>query len=91
MKGVSVSSIQMKGIRLGINQKMSEMFQNLRRVYFSQEFYAELQKLDVLHYEDELYESLATYRDKGVIVKRLHGGPRERCKHKIKMTTVIRG
>ena len=59
MKGVAVSSIQMKGIRLGINQKMSEMFQNLKRVYFSQEFYAELQKLDVLHYEDELYERLA--------------------------------
>ena len=56
----------------------------------------ELKKSDVIIISsyasaDELYESLAAYRDKGVTVKRLHGSNKERCKRKKKMTAVIKG
>jgi len=59
MKGISISKSQIKSLHMGLNQRLGEIHHNLRKIYFSQDFYAELNKLDIMHYEDELYERLA--------------------------------
>jgi len=59
IKGVNVNVSALKTIRLAINEKYQQIYKNLKRVYFGQDFYAELNKMDIMHYDDELFERLA--------------------------------
>jgi len=59
IKGVNVDATALKTIRLAINEKYQQIYKNLKRVYFGQDFYAELNKMDIMHYDDELFERLA--------------------------------
>lgn len=59
MKSISVSKSQMNLINLSIGKRMEEIDNDVKSVSFSKQFYDELDNLDVLHYEDELFERMA--------------------------------
>ena len=58
-KGVYVNWANLKTVRLAINQRYNQILNNVKRIYFGQDFYAELNKMDIMHYDDELFERLA--------------------------------
>lgn len=59
MKGIDVSRSQMNLINMSIGKRMEEVDNDIKSVSFSKQFYEELDNLDVLHYEDELFERMA--------------------------------
>ena len=59
IKGVYVNYTALKSLKIAVNMRYSEIFKNLRRVYFGEDFYTELNKMDIMHYDDELFERLA--------------------------------
>ena len=59
MKGVTVNKINLKSIHLAIGNRFKDIHHNLKKIYFHQNFYTELNKMDVMHYDDELFERLA--------------------------------
>jgi len=58
MKGIGVSESHIKSLKLAIDQRVGEIHKFVKRVYFGQDFYRELNKMDIMHYEDELYERI---------------------------------
>ena len=58
MKGVRISGIHMKTLRMAINQRQRDIYENLKKVYFHYSFEAELNKMRLLHYDRDLFERL---------------------------------
>jgi len=59
MKGITISPIQMKTMKMAINQRQKDIYHNLRKIYFHHGFKAELNRMRLLHYDKDLFERLA--------------------------------
>ncbi len=58
-KNISVDKDQLHRLHLKMNERFDQISNSLTRVNFNMDFYKELDKLNVIHYEEPIYERLA--------------------------------